>query len=137
MALTHLADTSVLSRLAKDKIRSVVRRLMTGSSLARCTVSDLEIGASARNADEWDTLLRAVRTFAAVDIDPVDVTRACGVQRALAESGCRGRKLPDLLIAAAAERRGLVLLHYDKDFELIANVTGQPQEWVVPRGSID
>lgn len=137
MALTHLADTSVLSRLAKEKIRAVVRRLMAGSSLARCTVSDLEIGASARNASEWDSLLRAVRTFATVDIDPADVSRACGVQRALAAEGLRGRKLPDLLIAAAAERRGLVLLHYDEDFELIADMTGQPHEWVVPRGSID
>ncbi|HEY0806728.1 MAG TPA: PIN domain-containing protein [Pseudonocardiaceae bacterium] len=49
----------------------------------------------------------------------------------------RGRKLPDLLIAAAAERRGLTVLHYDRDFELIADVTGQQHEWVVLRGTID
>lgn len=137
MALSHLADTSVLARLATPEVRTVVRRLAGSSSLARCTVSDLEIGASARNADEWDALVRALRTFVTVDIDPVDVTRAAGVQRALAASGLRGRKLPDLLIAAAAERRGLTLLHYDRDFEWIADVTGQPHEWVVPHGSID
>ena len=138
MALTHLADTSVLARIAKhDDVRSAVRRLMTSSSLARCTVSDLEVGASARNTDEWDTLLRANRTLVAVDVDPGDVVRACGVQRALAAAGLRGRKLPDLLIAAAAERRGLTVLHYDRDFELIADVTGQQHEWVVPRGTID
>jgi predicted nucleic acid-binding protein len=137
VALSHLADTSILARLGKPDVRSVVERLVTSSSLARCTISDLEIGASARNADEWDALLRAVRTFVTVDIDPVDVTRAGGVQRALAAIGLRGRKLPDLLIAAAAERRGLTLLHYDRDFELIADVTGQRHEWVVPRGSID
>jgi predicted nucleic acid-binding protein len=137
VALSHLADTSVLARLATPEVRTVVRRLAGSSSLARCTVSDLEIGASARNADEWDALVRALRTFVTVDIDPVDVTRAAGVQRALAASGLRGRKLPDLLIAAAAERRGLTLLHYDRDFEWIADVTGQPHEWVVPHGSID
>lgn len=137
MALSHLADTSVLTRLAEPDVRSIVERLMGSSSLARCTVSDLEIGSSARNADEWDTVLRAVRTFTSVDIDPTDVARAGGVQRALAAAGLRGRKVPDLLIAAAAERRGLTLLHYDKDFELIADITGQPHEWVVPRGSID
>ena len=137
MALSHLADTSVLARLDKADVRSVVQRLMANSSLGRCTISDLEIGNSARNADEWDTLLRAVRTFVTVDIDPTDVTRASGVQRALAAEGRRGRKVPDLLIAAAAERRGLRLLHYDRDFEHIAHVTGQPHEWVVPRGTID
>lgn len=138
MALTYLADTSVLARVAKhDEVRSRIRQLMRTSSLSRCTISDLEIGASARNAHEWDTLLHANRTLVAVDIDPGDVVRAGGVQRALASAGLRGRKLPDLLIAAAAERRGLSVLHYDRDFEFISEVTGQPHEWVVPRGSID
>lgn len=36
--------------------------------------------------------------------------------------------MADLLIAATAEQTGLVLLHLDKDFELIANLTGQPTE---------
>lgn len=132
MALTHLADTSVLARLAREDVRSVVQQLMADSRLARCTISDLEVGMSARNAAEWDGLARAMRTLAAIDTDPGDITRACGVQRALAAQGLRGTKLPALLIAAAAERRGLIMLHHDKDFELIADVTGQPHAWVVP-----
>lgn len=48
----------------------------------------------------------------------------------------RGASLPDLLIAAVAERAGLVVLHYDADYDLIARVTGQRMEWVVPRGSL-
>ena len=43
----------------------------------------------------------------------------------------------DLITAAVAEYHGAVVLHYDADFEHIAEVTGQPQTWVVPRGSID
>jgi hypothetical protein len=43
----------------------------------------------------------------------------------------------DALVAAAAEARELVVLHYDADFELVAQVTGQAHEWVVPRGSVD
>jgi hypothetical protein len=42
-----------------------------------------------------------------------------------------------LLIAAAAEEMGLIVLHYDADFDRISRVTGQPTEWIVPRGSID
>ncbi|MBI2219151.1 MAG: PIN domain-containing protein [Candidatus Rokubacteria bacterium] len=63
--------------------------------------------------------------------------RARQVQRLLAARGLRGRKVPDLLVAAAAEANGLAVLHYDADFDLIARVTGQPCAWIVPAGSID
>lgn len=49
----------------------------------------------------------------------------------------RGCKVPDLLIAAAAEAGDLRILHYDPDFDLIAAVTGQRCEWVVAAGSVD
>jgi predicted nucleic acid-binding protein len=55
----------------------------------------------------------------------------------LAAKHQRGRKLPDLLIAAAAEANGLTVLHYDADFDRISAVTGQRCEWVVPSGSVD
>jgi predicted nucleic acid-binding protein len=43
---------------------------------------------------------------------------------------------PDLLIAAVAERERVTVLHYDSDYDLIAGVTGQPMQWVVPRGTV-
>jgi len=46
-------------------------------------------------------------------------------------------KLPDLLIAATAEAANLTIIHYDADFDLIASVTGQSCEWIVPAGSVD
>ena len=49
----------------------------------------------------------------------------------------RAAPLPDLIIAAVAEDHGLSVLHYNADFELIAAVTGQSVQWVVPRGSAD
>jgi predicted nucleic acid-binding protein len=44
--------------------------------------------------------------------------------------------IPDLLVAAAAETGRLTLLPYDGDYDIIAGVTGQPAEWIVPRGSV-
>jgi predicted nucleic acid-binding protein len=41
------------------------------------------------------------------------------------------------LVAAAAEERGLILLHYDADFDHISRATGQPSAWAVPAGTID
>ena len=49
----------------------------------------------------------------------------------------RGMRVPDLVLAAIADIEGLTILHDDADFDLVAAVTGQPTEWVVPRGSID
>ena len=44
--------------------------------------------------------------------------------------------LPDLLIAAVAEREHVTVVHYDGDYELIAQVTRQPVQWMVPRGTV-
>lgn len=46
----------------------------------------------------------------------------------------RAVSIADLLIAAVAERAGLVMVHYHADFDLIAEVTRQPMQWVVPKG---
>ena len=55
----------------------------------------------------------------------------------LARSGHhRAAGIPDLLIAAVAERNALTVLHYDKDFDLIAKVTGQATEWIVAAGTV-
>ncbi len=136
MALTHVADTSVLTRLRKNEVRSVVERMLVDRCLARCALSDLEVGFSARNAGEWDVIQRALKPFPLIEVVPADVARARGVQRTLAALGMKGRKVPDLLIAAAAEREDLTVLHYDNDFDLIAEATGQSTQWVVDKGSI-
>jgi len=59
------------------------------------------------------------------------------VQGLLARRGQHRLPMLDLLIAAAAEVNDLIVLHYDADFDRIANVTGQATEWVAPRGSLD
>jgi predicted nucleic acid-binding protein len=137
MALTHLLDSSVLTRLHHDPIRETVEPRAERAELARAGISDLEIGYSARNAAEWDRLAEALQAFELVETSADHLRRAWQVQRLLAAKHQRGRKVPDLLIAAAAESRGLTVLHYDADFDRIAAVTGQPCEWIVPAGSVD
>ncbi len=132
----YLLDTSVLTRLRST---SIVHRIteLDGSGLARTSMTDLEIGFSASNGAEWDRLLGALGTFRLMDVHHHHFDRARQVQRRLADAGMKGRKVPDLLIAAVAEAASLTLLHYDADFDHIAAVTGQPTEWIVERGSID
>lgn len=137
MALTHLFDTSVLTRLSHDAVRAAAEPLVVAGRAARAGISDLEIGFSARNIDEWEALAASISELRLIETTADHVRRARQTQRLLAERGLRGRPIPDLLIAAAAETESLTLLHYDTDFDLIALVTGQPCQWIVPRGSID
>lgn len=136
MALKYLVDTSVLTRLSKPAVAARLIELEP-TGIARAPITDLEIGFSARNGAEWDTLMEAVAAFAEVELAMTHVDRARRVQRLLANAGLKGRKIPDLLVAAVAEAEGLVVLHHDADFDHIASVTGQPVEWVVAPGSID
>jgi predicted nucleic acid-binding protein len=137
MALTHLVDTSVLTRLAEPAVRAALEPLAAVGRVGRSGISDLEIGYSARNAREWDALHAALSAFGLVETEAHHVKRARQVQRMLASRSQPGRKVPDLLVAAAAEDAGLIVLHYDSDFDRIAAVTGQKCEWVAPPGSID
>jgi predicted nucleic acid-binding protein len=137
VALTHLADTSVLTRLGRPAVRAVLEPMVAAGQVARAGISDLEVGFSARSRREWDHLMDSLGVLSRVETDAAHLLRARQVQRQLASNAHRGRKIPDLLVAAAAESAGLAVLHYDRDFDLIAKATGQPCSWVVPAGSID
>lgn len=135
--MTYVVDTSVLTRLHQPAVREMVESLAALGRAARAGISDLEIGFSARNEAEWDRLSAALEAFPLIETTPEHLRRARQVQRLLAAGGLRGRKVPDLLVAAAAELAGHAVLHYDADFDHIAAITGQPCEWVVPAGSVD
>jgi hypothetical protein len=65
-----------------------------------------------------------------------------GIARLTCRPGCGAAAkseqsaFPDLLIASVAEREQVTLLHYDGDYDLIAEITRQPMQWVVPRGTV-
>jgi predicted nucleic acid-binding protein len=138
-AAAHLVDNSVLTRTAKTPVAARIEPMIVSGMLATCSMMDLELLFSARNGTEHrarrdDLALRFVR----VPLDQRVFDRAVEVQGLLADKAQhRAASIPDLVVAAAAERAELTVLHYDADFDLIATVTGQPTEWVVPRGSVD
>jgi hypothetical protein len=133
--MSYLLDTSVVTRLRVPEVRARVLVLDT-TGLARTAMTDLEVGFSARDTSEWDRLLAALAAFELVDILPSHFSRARQVQRLLAQHGLKGRKVPDLLIAAVGEQTMRTVLHYDADFDHIASVTGQSTEWILARGTI-
>ena len=126
-----LVDKSALVRLGASPdddewAGRIDRGLVKISSLTR-----LEVGYSARSGPHARSLLRTA-PIAAMPVEyltPVIEDRAGEVQVMLADRGQhRAPAVPDLIVAAIAELAGLTVLHFDKDFELIADVTGQPTE---------
>ena len=133
-----LIDTSALLRVQKsEEVAKVVGPLLGQGSLAICAPVLLEVMYSAR-ATEYDKVLKTLKTALAVlPLTEASCDRSVEVQRMLAgRSRHRTAKAPDLLIAACAEVNDLTVLHYDRDYEAIAAVTGQPTMWVVPAGSV-
>lgn len=139
VAATYLVDTSVLARAGKPPVAGRLGPLVSSGRLALCSVVELEYLFTARNEPEHDRFSADLRSsYELIALEQPTFDRAIEVQGLLARHAQhRGVPAKDLMIAAAAERAQLTLLHYDADFEAIAAVTHQPVEWVVPRGSID
>lgn len=136
MTARYLADTSALARQINATVQERLFPLTSLGLVATCPVIDLEVLYSARNAAEYAAVAHERTHLPSVDIDRTVTDRALDVQSLLAGQGRHRLPVPDLLIAAAAEFNDLVVLHYDADFDRIAEVTGQTVEWVVPRGSV-
>jgi len=135
---SHLADTSALARLHRPPVAVVLGPLIEAGLVATCGVIEFELGWATRTAAEFD-LIRADREegYEWLATHDEDWRRALGTQAALWRSGrVRAVGFPDLLIAAVAEREHVTLLHYDSDYDLISQITGQPMQWVVPRGTV-
>ncbi len=131
---TWLIDKSALARLATSPDAAEWAARIERGLVRITTVTRLEVGYSARSGPD----LRAGFARPPLSSMPVEYLtlaiedRAVEVQTLLADRGQhRAPSLPDLIIAATAELAGLTVLHLDKDFDVIADVTGQPMERLI------
>ena len=135
--MPYLIDKSALARMPDARVQARLVPILEAGEAATCEIIDLEILYSTRNADEHRrTRRRRALAYRHVPISEAMFQRAIEVQGLLARRGRHRVPIPDLIIAAAAEQAGMVLLHYDADFDRIAAVTGQAVEWVVSKGSL-
>jgi predicted nucleic acid-binding protein len=134
----YIADKSALARLGRPEVGAILEPLILAGEVATCSVIELEVLYSARiHQDLVRTRTTRALAFPLIPMTQADFDRATDILEELARRGHhRAVGLPDLLIAAAAEREGQIVLHYDADYDFVAAVTGQPMQWVVPRGSV-
>lgn len=128
-----LVDKSALVRLGDSPDAEEWANRIDRGLVHIATVTLLEVGFSARTAEEHRLALQhpPIPSMPVENCTPAIERRAVAVQSLLAAAGQhRAPSVPDLLIAATAELAELVVLHLDKDFELIGSLTGQPLERV-------
>jgi len=126
-----LIDKSALVRLGDSANPDEWARRIDCGLVHITTLTLLEAGYSARSSEDLRRILHGppLSSMPVEYLTPVIEDRAVDVLTLLAERGHhRAPSLPDLLVAATAERSGLTVLHVDKDFELIAEITHQPLE---------
>lgn len=128
----YLIDTSGLFRILQDKLRQAWSDQLTAGVIAICPVVELEFLYSARSlADRLEKRRLLRELFGWVTMNERAYDRADEVQQRLTEVGKHRSAGPvDLLIAATAERERLIVLCDDRDFQVVASVTGQPVKMV-------
>jgi predicted nucleic acid-binding protein len=137
----QLADTSawVWTRAVGGELRVAFDKDLVEGQIATCDMARLELLYSARNAKEFTTLRSELDALPNCPIGVQQWARALEVYQQLAHQGGlhhRAVRHPDLLIAAAAEAAGIPVLHYDEDYDRIADITGQDVSWLAPRGTL-
>ncbi|WBB73481.1 PIN domain nuclease [Micromonospora sp. WMMD1128] len=135
----YLIDTSALVRLLRDPdVLARWEQTVTAGLVAVCPLVELEFLYTARSVADRAQLEEQLRTvFGWVAMPDRIYERAAETQHELTAQGThRSAGAVDLLIAATAEDHGLSLLHYDRDFDQVGAVTGQPMRWLAPPGAI-
>jgi predicted nucleic acid-binding protein len=131
----YLADKSALVRVGLAGAEWLAAEIMDGN-VRRSSMTDLEIFYSATSHRALEVIEERQAAFRLVDTQQEDWDRAVDVMALLAKKGKhRSVGIPDLLIAAVAERHQLTLVHYDSDFDHVVEVTGQEARWLAPRGT--
>lgn len=132
----RLTDKSAWEQARYDKrARRRLHELREAGQLAVCIVSMAELLYSARNADDLATLRLDLSLLPYLRMTSAAEQHLVDVMAALALRGQHRTPIPDLMLAAIAHAHSAVVLHYDSDYERITEVTGQPHEWIIPRGN--
>jgi hypothetical protein len=137
-----LLDNSAWARLDHAALPQArthqVADLVEGGHLATCLPFLLEAGYSARSGRDQAVLLDELGGLPLLRIDEHVESRSLHGQRQLARAGHHRLPPVDLIIAAIADARKVGILHYDGDYDLIADKTDLQfaSVWLAPRGSL-
>ena len=137
--MLRCVDTSAWHHSTDATVAQRWRAALEADELAICDQVRPEILYSARAATDYDALVEELTSLHLVPTTAATFERALEVQRLLVHVGGlrhRSVKIADLVVAAAAEAASATVWHYDRDYDRIAAVTGQPVDWIAAPGSL-
>lgn len=132
----YLADKSAFEQQRhSDAADGLLKALAAEGVLYMTEIVALELLYSARSSSDYEARWKGLSTLPWLHLNQEVSARALDIQRQLAGVAQHRRPIPDLLVAATALEHDATVLHYDRDFDLIAEATGLSARWIIPAGS--
>ncbi len=137
-ARDFIADTSAWTRAQNENVRDDWQGALTEGQIWTTPIVVLELLAGARSGREYDAIEDGTAALRTIPVNSALISAAQSGWRDLAYKGAGYHTMtfPDVLIAAAAQDRGVGVLHYDRHFDRLAEVFEFESRWVAPAGSI-
>ncbi len=137
MALArYLADTSAFEQQRHHEAAAgLLDALAADGALHLTEIVALELLYSARSPDDYARRRQQLDALPWLHLDEQVAACALDLQRRLAERGQHRRPIPDLLLAATALVHDATVLHYDRDFDRIAEVSDLSARWIIEPGT--
>lgn len=134
--VAFIADKSAfVQQRHSDAADGLLRALANDRLLFMTEIVALELLYSARSPVDYEERWDGMAALPWLHLTRSVARRALDIQRVLAARSTHRRPIPDLLVAATAIEHGVTILHYDHDFDLIAEVTDLSSRWIIPRGT--
>ena len=132
----YLADKSAFEQQRhSDAAAGLLRALTADGALYMTEIVALELLYSSRNAEDYESRRDDLGALPWLRLNEAVAARALDIQHQLAGIGQHRRPIPDLLVAATALEHDATVLHYDHDFDVIAEATGLSARWIIPPGT--
>ncbi len=135
VTLFLVARSAFEQQRCSDEADATLRALAVEHRLAVCEIIALELLYSTRGPADYEARRAYREALVWLPVDTEVMRTTLDLQWRLAQRGQHRRPIPDLLIAATAIVHDATVLHYDRDSDLIAEMTGQPVRWIIPQGS--
>ncbi len=136
--LPLVVDTSAWSRAHHPAVRERWVQALESGRVRITPIARLEILLSARSGKDFDTQAERLTTLRPAPLTPTVARAAEDAMRTLAHRSSGAQRIPivDYLVAAAAQETGAAVLHYDGDYDTLAEVMAFESIWLAPRGSL-
>ena len=136
--LPLVVDTSAFARAHYEEVRGSWQEALLADRLRLSPAARLEILFTARDGDSFDVLAELLSALRPAPLSSSVVRAAEQAMRTLAHRSAGSQRIPivDYLLAAAAQETGAAVIHYDGDYDTLAEVMEFESVWIVPSGTV-